>query len=193
MEGKILDKEKINEKLLEEVESLKKQVSSLKSEINDQKLNDHVSLIVFSGDFDKAIAAFTLATGAAAMGQDVTMFFTYWGLNIIKKERRYKGKSLFQKMATWMMPGNTKDLKPSQMAYGPLGAKMFRHMMKGKAESLEALLELAQELDIKMAACTQSMEVLGIKREELIDPTMDLIGVAAYYEEALKSKNSYFI
>lgn len=193
MEGKILEVQGNDSTVENEILSLKERISKLESELEDQKLNDHVSLIVFSGDFDKAIAAFTLATGAAAMGQEVTMFFTYWGLNVIKKEKSYKNKNFFQKMATWMMPGNTRGLQPSQMAYGPLGAKMFRHMMKGKAESLEDLLELAIDLEVKMVACTQSMEVLGIKKEELIDPNMELIGVAAYYQEALKSKNAYFI
>lgn len=152
------------------------------------------SLVVFSGDLDKAIASFIIATGAAAMGHQVTMFFTFWGLNILRKEQYVKvEKTLMDKMFSKMMPRGTGKLGLSKMNYGGLGAIMMKHIMKKKnILSLQELMETAKELDIKMVVCTMSMDVMGLKEEELIDG-LEYAGVASYLAEANEAKINLFV
>jgi peroxiredoxin family protein len=97
--------------------------------VEGQMAEDRVALVVFSGDLDRVLAAFIIATGAAAMGQQVSMFFTFWGLSVLKKDKQLSGKSLFQKMMTLMSPGSSKSLPVSTMNYFGVGAKMLRSMM----------------------------------------------------------------
>ncbi len=177
----------------QDIKSLvKAEVDSQLAEIREHLPENKVSLIVFSGDFDKAMAAFMMATGAAAMGMEVTMYFTFWGCSVIKKKRKLSGKGFLHKMVNMMLPANSKGLNPSQMAFGPIGRNLFRYMMKGKMQSLEELIELAVELDIKFLICAPSLEVMGFEPNEWIVPAQ-IGGVAAMYEFALKSKVAYFI
>ncbi len=152
------------------------------------------TLIVFSGDLDKAIASFIIATGAAAMGKQVTMFFTFWGLNILRKEEYVNvNKSFLDKMFGLMMPRGPEKLGLSKLNMGGLGAKLMKRVMKKKnISSLKELMDLAQELDIKLVACTMSMDALGMAKEELIDG-LEYAGVASYLNDAQDAKVNLFI
>ena len=140
------------------------------------------TLIVFSGDLDRAIAAFILANGAAAMGNDVTMFFTFWGLNIIRRPEKVKvKKSPLQAAFGRLLPRGPGRLRLSQMNFAGLGPVLMKKVMKAaNISTLEELIETAKEQDITMIACTTSMEVLGITKEELLDG-VELAGVATYF------------
>jgi peroxiredoxin family protein len=143
------------------------------------------TLIVFSGDLDKAIAAFILANGAAAMGNDVTMFFTFWGLNIIRRPEKVKVKrSLLQAAFAGMMPRGADRLGLSKMNFAGLGPVLMKKVMKdANISSLNELISIAQEQEITMVACSTSMEVLGLSKDDLIDG-VEIAGVASYFEYA---------
>jgi peroxiredoxin family protein len=163
------------------------------ADVEGQVAEDRVALIVFSGDLDRVLAAFIIATGAAAMGQQVSMFFTFWGLSVLKKDTQLSGKTLFQKMMTLMSPGSSESLPVSQMNYFGAGAKMLRSMMKDKnVNSLEAMISLARELGVRMIACEMSREVMGIKESELV-AGLECGGVASFLADSLKSRTSLFI
>jgi peroxiredoxin family protein len=161
--------------------------------VEERAPEDRVALVVFSGDLDRVLAAFVIATGAAALGQQVSMFFTFWGLSVLKKDKQLSGKSLFQRMMTLMSPGSSKRLPVSKMNYFGAGAKMLRSMMKAKnVSSLEQMIALARELGVRMIACEMSRDVMGIKESELV-PGLECGGVASYLADALKSRTSLFI
>jgi peroxiredoxin family protein len=175
----------IEEKLL----SLEKRLA----EVEERAPEDRVSLVVFSGDLDRVLGAFVIATGAAAMGQQVSMFFTFWGLSVLKKGTELSGKSLFQKMMALMSPGSSEGLPVSKMNYFGVGAKMFRSMMKDKnVSSLEDMISLARELGVRMIACEMSRDVMGIKESELVGG-LECGGVATFLADSLKSRTSLFI
>jgi peroxiredoxin family protein len=163
------------------------------AQVEGQVAEDRVSLIVFSGDLDRVLAAFVIATGAAAMGQQVSMFFTFWGLSAVKKDSQLSGKSLFQKMMALMSPGSSESLPVSKMNYFGVGAKMLRSMMKDRnVSSLEEMMALARELGVKMIACEMSRDVMGIQESELV-PGLECGGVASFLADSLKSRTSLFI
>jgi peroxiredoxin family protein len=165
-----------------------------KGEVEMEQQNKS-TMVVFSGDLDKAMASFIIATGAAAMGKQVTMFFTFWGLNILRKEEYVNvgKKSFMDKMFAAMMPRGPEKLGISKMNFGGLGGKMMKYTMKKKnIVTLKELIEMAHDLDVKMVACTMSMDVMGIKQEELIDG-LDYAGVASYLADADESKINLFI
>ena len=154
---------------------------------------DRVTLVVFSGDLDRVLAAFIIATGAAAMGQQVSMFFTFWGLSVLKKDNQLPGKTLFQKMMALMSPASSKSLPVSRMNYFGVGAKMLRSMMKKKnVSSLEEMISLARELGVRMISCEMSRDVMGLKESELVDG-LECGGVASFLADSLKSRTSLFI
>ena len=140
--------------------------------------------VVFSDDFDKALATFIIANGAATMGYEVTLFFTFWGLNILRKEENVKvDKNLVEKMFGMMMPKGAKKLGLSQMNMGGMGKAMIEGIMdKKNVASLPELIASAQENGVKMVVCSMSMDLMGIKREELIDG-IDEGGVAMYIDK----------
>lgn len=152
------------------------------------------TLIVFSGDLDKVLASFIIANGAAAMGRPVTMFFTFWGLNALRKtEKQSVRKPFIEKMFGAMMPRGTRRLKLSRMNMAGMGTKMMKKVMKDKnVESLEELMQHAMASGIKLVACTMSMDVMGITREELIDG-VELAGVASYLGDAEEANVNLFI
>lgn len=152
------------------------------------------TMVVFSGDLDKAIASFIIATGAASMGRQVTMFFTFWGLNILRKPEGVKTeKDFLSRMFGFMMPRGSKKLKLSKMNMAGMGGRLIRHIMKKKnVSSLEDLIKTAQDYNIKLIACNMSMDVMGIKREELIDG-VEIGGVASFLGSAEESDMSLFI
>lgn len=155
---------------------------------------DHKTIVVFSDDLDKALASFVIANGAAAAGKKVTLFFTFWGLNIIKKQNKPAvEKDLMGKMFGWMLPSSSEKLKLSKMNMGGMGSKMMRMIMKQKRiDSLESLIQQAIDNGVEMIACTMSMDVMGVKQEELLDH-VKLGGVATYLERAEEANLNLFI
>ncbi len=152
-----------------------------------------MSLIVFSGDMDKLFAAFTLATGAAAGGMDVVMFFTFWGLRALKKNVR-TGSSLFGRLLGWMYGGGIEKASPSRMSYGGVGRWMFRKMMEAKrVPSLVEMRKTAIDLGVRLYGCTTSMGVMEIPREALLDEVSACVGVATFLEQAQQSSITFFI
>jgi peroxiredoxin family protein len=175
--------------LEEKVRDLEKRLVHVEGQVAE----DRVALVVFSGDLDRVLAAFVIATGAAAMGQQVSMFFTFWGLSVLKRDKQLSGKTLFQKMMALMSPGSSKSLPVSQMNYFGVGAKMLRSMMKEKnVNSLEEMIALARELGVRMIACEMSRDLMGIKESELV-AGLECGGVASFLADSLKSRTNLFI
>lgn len=169
------------------------------TELQDRNVSDvpaanDKSIIVFSGDLDKAIASFIIANGAAAMGRKVHMFFTFWGLNILRKDQKVgTGKDLIGKLFGRMMPRGSRKLKLSRMNMGGLGAKMIRSVMHSKnISSLEDLIQEAIRGGVEITACSMSMDVMGLRPEELIDG-IKVGGVASFLASAEESDASLFI
>ncbi|MEB3329887.1 MAG: DsrE/DsrF/DrsH-like family protein [Candidatus Sericytochromatia bacterium] len=163
------------------------------AELEGRLPKDKLSLVLFSGDLDKSLAAFIIATGAAAMGMEVTMFFTFWGLSAIRRRKDWAGKNLMEAMLQAMSPGASTALQPSKLAFLGAGSVMLRQMMKQKdIASLEDLIDLARESGVRMVSCGMSQDVMGIRDEELI-PGIECGGVAMFVGEAQESKVSLFI
>jgi NADPH-dependent 2,4-dienoyl-CoA reductase/sulfur reductase-like enzyme/peroxiredoxin family protein/rhodanese-related sulfurtransferase/TusA-related sulfurtransferase len=164
--------------------------------MNATGMNSHngKTLIVFSDDLDRALASFVLANGAASTGKHVTMFFTFWGLNVIKKRQKPSvEKDIFGKMFGMMLPSNSKSLSLSKMNMCGIGSRMMRHIMKTKRiDSLESMIQQAIDNGVEMIACTMSMDVMGVKKEELLD-NVQLGGVASYLEKAEGANMNLFI
>lgn len=177
------------ESLVERLTALETRLEALE----ESQPDDKVAIIVFSGDLDKVLAAFIIATGAAALGQEVSMFFTFWGLSVLKKRNSLADKNIFEKMMAVMSPGNSEELPMSQMNYFGVGAKMLRKMMKDKnVSSLEEMMELAREMDVKLLACEMSRDLMGVSDEELMDG-LEPAGVASFLGESLRSRTNLFI
>jgi peroxiredoxin family protein len=153
------------------------------------------TIILFSGDFDKVMAALIIANGAVAMGDDVTIFATFWGLNILRKPEKVQtdGKSTLQKMFGGMMPKGTRKLALSKLNMAGMGTSMMRKANKAAGGmSLEELFDSAIENGVKFVACTLSMDILGFKEDEMIDG-IEYAGVAAYLGEADEANVNLFI
>ena len=170
---------------------IKKQAKSC---IVNETTGKNKTIIVFSGDFDKVMASFIIANGAASMDSDVTMFFTFWGLNVLRKNFSVPvPKSMMEKMFGWMMPRGSSKLKLSKMNMAGLGTAMIKGVMKQKnVPSLETLIEKAKSLGIRLVACSMSMDIMGIKEEELIDG-VELGGVAMYLDQAEAGNVNLFV
>lgn len=155
---------------------------------------ENTTIVVFSQDLDKAIAAFIIATGAASMGKKVSLFFTFWGLNILRKPKKVRvKKTMIEKMFGKMMPRGAKKLPISNMNMGGMGPKMIRYIMKKKnVDSLQVLMAQANSLGVKIIACAMSMDIMGIKKEELLDG-IDIAGVATYLGETTEANHNLFI
>lgn len=152
------------------------------------------TMVVFSGELDRAIASFIIANGAASMGNDVTLFFTFWGLNVLRKDQYVDvDKTMMEKMFSKMMPRGSKNLPLSNMNMFGMGPKMIRKVMEDKnVDSLEALIGQAKLNGVRLIACQMSMDVMGIKKEELIDG-VEVGGVASFLNSADDSNMSLFI
>ena len=152
------------------------------------------TMVVFSGDLDKALAAFIIANGAVAMGRKVTMFFTFWGLNILRKHEKVKvGKDMLSAMFGMMMPRGTKRLGLSKMQMLGMGPAMIRFIMNKKNVSpLDDLIQQALKNGVRLIACSMSMDIMGLKQEEFIDG-VDIAGVASYLAAAEESDTNLFI
>jgi peroxiredoxin family protein len=151
-------------------------------------------MVVFSDDLDKALASFVIANGAASTGKKVSLFFTFWGLNILKKTNKPAVKKDFMaSMFDRMLPKNSKGLKLSKLNMMGMGSNMMRNIMKKKnIDSLESLIVQAQENGVEFIACTMSMDVMGVKKEELIDG-VEFGGVATYLERTEEANLNLFI
>lgn len=155
---------------------------------------DQVSIILFSGDLDKALAAFVIANGALAMDMKVTMFFAFWGLNVLRKQNGPPvKKDLLSRMFGWMMPKGPARMRLSKMNFGGLGTAMMKHVMKKKnVYGLPHLVETARSNGARLVACTMSMDVMGLTREELLEG-VEPGGVATFLGEATRSKTTLFV
>lgn len=184
---------------LVKLEEIENQVSELKTQLESLSKSspeNKISLIVFSGDLDKALASLIIATGAAAMGMDVVMFFTFWGTPILRdKGKKVGGKDFMGKMFGTMLPKGVCEVKLSKMNMAGMGTVMMKSLMKKKnVASLEQMLELAAEMDVRIYICEMSMDLMGFKREEMIEyPNLTFCGVAKFLEEAQNSKVQLFI
>lgn len=176
----------------EQVADLKAQLDAMQSKTPSNKL----SMIVFSGDLDKVLAAFVIATGAVAMGLEVVMFFTFWGTPVLRdKGKKVGGKDMMGKMFGAMLPKGTCSVKLSKMNMGGMGTAMMKNLMEKKnVASLDQMLEMAGELGVQIYVCEMSMDLMGFKREEMIPyPDMEFCGVAKFLEEAKGSRIQMFI
>lgn len=152
------------------------------------------AIVVFSGDMDKVFAAFIIATGCAAAGMDTTLFFTFWGLNAIKKGEPIRARSFLGKMMGIMNRGGIQRLNPSRFSFGGIGRVLFNKMMRDKkVASLPELRQTAIDLGVHLLACKMSMDVLEITRDDLIPEVEDIVGVATFVKEAANSKIQLFI
>ena len=165
-----------------------------KSQIDKPETLQGKTLVVFDGDLDKVLASFIIANGAAAMGRPVTMFFTFWGLNVLRKQKSVKvNKTMLDKVFAKMMPRGAKKLKLSKMHLFGIGTAMIKNVMKKKQVfSLEELITQAKENGVRLVACTMSMDIMGIHPEELIDG-VESGGVASYLADAEKANVNLFV
>ncbi len=164
------------------------------AEIEDRLPQDKAAIVVFSGDLDKALAAFVIATGAAASGLETSLFFTFWGLSAIRrKDAPATRNGLGERLMALMTPASSEGLGVSKNNFFGLGARMLRSMMKAKqVSSLEDLIALARESGVRMIACAMSLDVMGLRPEELMEG-VEQGGVAAYLAEAARARVTLFI
>jgi peroxiredoxin family protein len=171
-------------------EELERQIA----ELRERTPENRAAIVVFSGDLDRVLASFVLATGAAAAGLETSMFFTFWGLSVLKKKGVPGGpKGLKERMFAMMTPAGSTSLRTSKLDFFGAGALMLRSMMKDKGiASLEELIGLARELGVKMTACTMSMDALGVAKEELADG-LEYAGAATFLADAARARVSLFV
>lgn len=162
-------------------------------EVEENQIADRATIVVFSGDFDRLMAAFIIATGAVAMGLEVSMYFTFWGLTALKKKTLFAKKTLPEQMVSMMIPSGPGSVGTSRLNMMGMGPAFFKMLMKqNHVETLPDLITLAQEMEVKMIACQMSMGVMGIKEDELFDD-IEYGGVATYLGDSTDSKLTLFI
>ena len=155
--------------------------------------SDKVTLLVFSGELDKVLAGLMIATTAASLGMEVTVFFTFWGINVLKEKRSFSGKGVKERMIDIMTPTGPESMGVSQMNMLGAGRTMLKQMMKEKdVVSAEELLDIAKESGVKLVACSMTMQVMGIRDEELTDD-IEVAGAASYLVDASRSGCTLFI
>ena len=182
-----------------DMQNIENQFTEFKSQLdalNKKTAEDKCSLVVFSGDLDKVLASFVIASGAVAMGMDAVMFFTFWGTPMLRDgNKNVDGKDIMGKMFSWMLPKGTSQTKLSKMNMGGMGTAMMKALMKKKnVASLEQMLAMAEELGVRIFVCEMSMDLMGFKREEMIEyKNLTFCGVAKFLEEAANSKVQLFI
>jgi peroxiredoxin family protein len=184
----------VADEVARQVAGLRSELERAIAELRERTPEDRAALVVFSGDLDRVLAAFVIATGAAASGLETSMFFTFWGLSVLKKKgAKVGGKGLKQRMFALMTPGGSESLGTSKLNFFGMGAVMLRSMMKEQGiASLEELMSMARDLGVKITACTMSMDAMGIAREELCDG-LQYGGVAAFMADAARARVSLFI
>ena len=181
------------------MEHIETQLADLKAQLDalqKKSPENKMSMICFSGDLDKALASFIIATGAVAMGMDVVMFFTFWGTPVLRDAKKsVGGKDTMGKMFGTMLPKGTGGVKLSKMNMGGMGTAMMKSLMKQKnVASLDQMIAMAEELGVRIFICEMSMDLMGFKREEMIQyEGLEYCGVAKFLEEAMDSKIQLFI
>jgi peroxiredoxin family protein len=181
----------MNMELDKQLQELKERVEKLETGTKDQ-----ISMVVFSGDLDKILAALIISTGAAAYDMKVKLFFTFWAISALRDPKKDgKGKNLMEKMFGMMLPRGAGKVKLSNMNMGGMGTAMIKGIMKKhKVASLEEMFKTAGELGVEINICEMSMNLMGFKKEEMIDyPGMNICGVATFLSDAQESKIQLFI
>jgi peroxiredoxin family protein len=154
---------------------------------------DRASILVFSGDFDHLLSAFIVAVGAVSMGVEVSMYFTFWGLAALKRKTIFAGKKIEERLLSLILPGGPDGVGTSRLNMFGLGPALFKRMMADKhVETLPGLIAVARELGVKLTACKMTMDVMGIRDDELIEG-VEYGGAATYVAEAIESKITLFI
>ncbi len=179
-------------------EELEKQVALLRNRMDKHEAGtrDQLSMVVFSGELDKILAAMIIATGAAAYDMKVKLFFTFWAISALRHPKKNgKGKKMIEKMFGMMLPRGTGRLKLSNMHMAGMGTAMIKSIMKKhKVAPLEEMFRTAGELGVDINICEMSMNLMGFKREEMIDyPSLNICGVATFLADASESKIQLFI
>lgn len=179
-------------------DQLTDQVAELKSQLDAMGpgAENKLSMVVFSGDMDKLLAAMIIATGAAAMGMKVVLFFTFWGTAALRDAaKKASGKDFMSRMFGWMLPKGRNKTKLSQMHMAGMGTSMLKGLMQKKnAPTLDQLFDIAAQLNVNINVCEMSMDLMGFKHEEIIDyPNLDYVGVATFMAHAQSSKVQLFI
>ena len=156
---------------------------------------EKTTIVLFSGEMDRALAAFTIATTAAAMGMEVTIFFTFWGLNVIKKPGGAQGgKGWMRKMLNWMNSGNARRLPLSKFNFMGMGPWMMKRLMQEqRMQPLEEMIAQARQLGVKLVACTTSIGLMGLAEADFIPEVDSFAGAATYLGEARKAEVNLFI
>lgn len=183
------------EEVARQLAALRQELRAELEAVRARTVDDRATIVVFSGDLDKVLASFVIATGAAAAGLETSMFFTFWGLSALKRKgARGRGRrSLKARMFALMTPGSSEQLPTSRMNFLGLGARMLRSMMKEKEiATLEELMALARDCGVRMIACTMSMDAMGVGQDELLDG-LEYGGVATYMADAARSKVTLFV
>lgn len=174
-------------------ESAKEDLETRVTALERRTPQNKVSIVVFSDEMDKVLAAFAVASGALAMDMEVSMYFTFWGLSAIRQETHLDGKDFRQRMMGVFLPENSRQMGLSKMNMLRLGPRMMRTMMREKnITSLEEMRALVTEMGTRMIGCTMAMDLMGIKQTELI-PGVQLGGVATFMDEALNSRLTLFL
>jgi len=176
---------------------VEKEIEAIKAQLEERPgAKKKLSMIVFSGDLDKHIASMIIATGAAAMGMEVVLFYTFWGTAALRDPaKKVGGKNLIEKMFGVMLPRGRDKTKLSNMHMAGMGTAMIKAIMKKKnVASLGEMFEIAAQLGVKIVICEMSMDLMGLKREEMIDyPNMSVGGVATFLAEAAESSVQLFL
>ncbi len=169
--------------------------SSVEHAVTEPKTKNKVTLVVFSGELDKVLAAFNIATGAASMGKEVTLFFTFWGLNVLKKSGvKSSAKGWMKRMLGRMNKGGADKLPLSKFHMGGVGTSMMKKLMnQHKMPTVDEMITLSKELGVKMVACTITMGIMGIDKAELRPEIDSYAGVITYLADAERSSVNLFI
>ncbi len=183
-------------KVTEKLNAIQEQINQTLTQcqkISVSQLGNRATIVAFSGDMDKLIAAFIIATGAASIGMDVSVYVTFWALSALKKKNRFKGKPFIDMLTALMLPDGPNHLGTSKLNMLGAGPVFFSYIMKKKnMSSLADLIDLARQMGVRIIACQTAMEVMGMTQEELIDD-LDFGGVATYLADACDSKITLFI
>lgn len=157
-------------------------------------MKEKMTIIFFSGSMDKAIAMLILATTAASMGMEVSVFFTFWGLGFLKKGKQFGKKNIFQKMMEFMMPRNRNAMPLSDMNMAGMGPAMMKKLMESKrVPDIDELLALAREFNVKFYACSTSCGIMGLERDNMIEGVTDVVGATTFLKDAQEAKVNLFI
>ncbi len=177
--------------LVKRIEQLEAELAELKGHVPKEAL----AIGVINGDLDNVIASFIIALGAAAYDMEVDMFFTFWATAALRDPKKRAKKTHFEKLFGWMLPRGSRKLGLSKMNMAGMGPLMIRGLMKNKGvDSLEKMIQSAGELGIRIHVCEMSMDLMGFKKEEMIDyPQLDFVGVGSFIDMAQDAKQTFFM